>query len=177
MKNLTINNQILNTTEFLIPSSTGEYTPTNLATVYDVGELNELDEELDDELTDNNITLIYSINIEEAPTAFEELLKQLLDILYQDFLCPSDFYEYIPDLINQMQHIGYLYSRNSKDDILPWGYPRLIIRNFDNNRRERLNLKDSLEDQCNFCDQYCYSITREQDLIHRVIDQFQSDKD
>lgn len=165
------------TPKLFISSSTREYTPTNIATVYGVGELNELDEELDDELTDNNIILIYSINIEEAPTAFEELLKQLLDILHQDFICPSDFYEHIPDLINQMQHIGYLYSRNSKDDILPWGYPRLIIGNFDNNRKGRGNLKDSLEDQCNFCDQYCYSITREHGLIHRVIDQLQSEQD
>ena len=166
-------NQVL-----LIPSSTGEYTPTNIATVYDYGITeNELYEELDDELTDNNITLIYSIDIKEAPTAFEELLKQLLDIPHEDFICPSDFYEYIPDLINQMQHIGYLYSRNSKDDILPWGYPRLIIRNFDNNRKGRGNLKDSLEDQCNFCDQSCHLITREQDLIHRVINQLQSDQD
>lgn len=167
----------LTSEKLLIPSYTGEYTPTNITTEYDVSELNELDQELDDELTDNNITLIYSIDIKEAPTAFEELLKQLLDILHEDFICPSDFYEYIPDLINQMQHIGYLYSRNSKDDILPWGYPRLIIRNFDNNRKGRGNLKDSLEDQCNFCDPYCHSITREQNLIHRVIDQLQSDQD
>ena len=168
----------LKTSKLFIPSSTGEYTPTNITTEYDVSEIYdfELDAKLDDELTDNDITLIYSINIEEAPKAFEELLKTLLDILHDDFIAPSDFYHYIPDLINQMQHIGYLYSINSKDDILPWGYPRLNIRNFDNNRNGRGNLKDSLEDQCNFCDNDCSLITKEQDIIHRVINQLQSDK-
>ena len=45
MKNLT-NNQILSTSEFLIPSSTGEYLPTNISIIYAATDLEEINEEL-----------------------------------------------------------------------------------------------------------------------------------
>lgn len=168
----------LTSEKLFIPSSTGEYTPTNITTEYDADDELEEDTELDDELTDNNITLIYSITIKEAPTAFEELLKQLLNTLHGDFIADSDFYEYIPDLINQMQHIAFCYNYyNCRKDQLPQDYPELIIKNFDNNMMGRGNLKDSLHDQCNFGDK-CYSvIVNEQNLIRKVIDQLSSDQD
>lgn len=74
MKNLTINNQILNTTEFFIPSSTGEYLPTNITTVYEANdELEESNPELFEYLQDNGIQILYSINIKEAINAYLEL--------------------------------------------------------------------------------------------------------
>lgn len=52
MKNLTINNQFLSTSEFLIPSSTGEYLPTNITVIYDATDAEEISEELYDNLPD-----------------------------------------------------------------------------------------------------------------------------
>ena len=46
MKNLTINNQFLSTSEFLIPSSTGEYLPTNITVIYAATDAEEINEEL-----------------------------------------------------------------------------------------------------------------------------------
>lgn len=65
MKNLTINNQILNTTEFLIPSSTGEYLPTNITTVYEAN-----DELLLDQCSFDNSQLI------EEQELIQEILKK-----------------------------------------------------------------------------------------------------
>lgn len=47
MKDLTNNqNLILSTSEFLIPSSTGEYLPTNISIIYAATDLEEINEEL-----------------------------------------------------------------------------------------------------------------------------------
>lgn len=158
--------KFLSTSEFLIPSSTGEYLPKNITTVYDVSDLEDSNPELADELSDNGIQLIYSINIKEAHQAYEELLKKLLNILHEDFIGNSDFYEDIPDLINQLQHIAFCYNHNCEEDQLPLLYPQSIIKNFDKGRG---NLKDSLQDQCNFCNKDGSPLIIEQSIIHRVV--------
>lgn len=111
MKNLTINNQFLSTSEFLIPSSTREYLPTNISIIYAATDAEEISEELYDFLQDNGIELIYSLNIKESYQAYNELLDQLQELLQSDF-GDDDFEDYIPDLVNQILHIILYYNHN-----------------------------------------------------------------
>lgn len=74
MKNLTINNQFLSTSEFLIPSSTGEYLPTNISIIYAATDAEEISEELYDKLQDN-CNFLYTNLIEEQRT-IQEILKE-----------------------------------------------------------------------------------------------------
>lgn len=136
----------------LIPSTTGKYLPTNITIVYD-------------DLKVGGI-LIYSINIKEAHQAYEELLKKLLNTLHEDFIGNSDFYEGIPDLINQLQHIAFCYNHNCEEDQLPLLYPQSIIKNFDKGRGDQ---KDSLQDQCDFCNKDGSPLIIEQSIIHKVV--------
>lgn len=121
MKNLTINNQILNTTEFLIPSSTGEYLPTNISIIYSATDLEEINEELYDFFQDNGIEILYSINIKESHQAYNELLDQLNELLQSDFISDDDFEDYIPDLVNQILHIILYYNHNFPENPLSPG--------------------------------------------------------
>lgn len=158
----------LSTSEFLIPSSTGEYLPKNITTVYDVNDLEESNPELADELQDNGIQLIYSINIKEAPQAFEELLKQLLDILQSGFIGDDDFFDYLPDLINQILHIILYYNHNFPENPLSPGHIKELIQEFDD--KKGIDPKTgSLSDQCNFL--YTHLI-EEQETIQRILKEF-----
>lgn len=166
------NLSFLSTSEFLIPSSTGEYLPKNITIVYDVNDLEETNPELADELSDNGIQLIYSINIKEAPQAFEELLKQLLDILQSDFIGDDDFFDYLPDLVNQMQHIAFLYNYNNKYDRMPLEYPEGLIQHYD--QRKGIDPKTgALYDQCFFSEDHLIS---EQETIQRILKEFPEDQ-
>ena len=166
------NLSFLSTSEFLIPSSTGEYLPKNITIVYDVNDLEETNPELADELTDNGIQLIYSINIKEAPQAFEELLKQLLDILQSDFIGDDDFFDYLPDLVNQMQHIIIYYNHNFPENPLSPGHIKELIQEFD--AQKGIDPKTgSLLDQCNFS--YTHLI-EEQKTIQRILKEFPEDQ-
>nr|DAV61532.1 MAG TPA: hypothetical protein [Caudoviricetes sp.] len=162
----------LSTSEFLIPSSTGEYLPKNITIVYDVNDLEDSNPELADELSDNGIQLIYSINIKEAPQAFEELLKQLLDILQSDFIGDDDFFDNLPDLINQIRHIAFLYNYNNKYDRRPIEYPEALIEHYD--QKKGIDPKTgSLADQCDFSDNHLFE---EQETIQRILKEFPKDQ-
>lgn len=171
MKNLTINNQILNTTEFLIPSSTGEYLPTNITTVYEANdELEESNEELFEYLQDNGIQIIYSLNIKEAINAYLELKKQLLDILKEDYIGDDDFFDYIPDLINQMQHIALYCNHNSTEKLIPIQDLDNIIKDFE----DRNSYKDEqLHLQCSFD---LNKLFEEQELIQEILKKFPNEQ-
>lgn len=171
MKNLTINNQILNTTEFLIPSSTGEYLPTNISTIYEANdELEESNEELFEYLQDNGIQIIYSLNIKEALNAYLELKKQLLEILQGDYIGDDDFFDYIPDLINQMQHIALYYNHNFPEKLIPIQGLQNSIETFDNQHPDQDEL---LQDQCSFD---LNKLFEEQELIQEILKKFPKDQ-
>ena len=160
----------LQTSEFLIPSSTGEYTPTNITTVYEVdSDLEETNPELVDELDDNGIQLIYSLGIKEAPHAYHELLKQLTDILNSSFIGDDDFYDYLPDLVNQMQHIAFCYNHNWPEDSLPIENIENLLREFDKRKGEH----ETLLDQCDFSEDH---LIEEQQLIQRILKEFPEDQ-
>ena len=160
----------LQTSEFLIPSSTGEYTPTNITTVYEVdSDLEETNPELVDELDDNGIQLIYSLGIKEAPHAYHELLKQLTDILNSGFIGDDDFYDYLPDLVNQMQHIAFLYNHNCSEDSLPIENIENLLREFDKRKGE----EETFYDQCEFSEDH---LIKEQQLIQRILKEFPEDQ-
>ena len=164
----------LNTNEFLIPSTTGEYLPTNITRIYEAFELEDSNPELFDELMDNGIQIIYSVNIKEARIAFEELLKQLTEILQSGFIGDDDFYDYLPDLFNQMQHIAFCYNYNceGKDpiDINP---VKQYIINYDKQKEDQDEL---LQDQCEFCDKECSQLIEEQQLIQEILEKFPQDQ-
>ena len=163
----------LSTNEFLIPSSTGEYTPTNITTVYDAGDdLDETNPELYDELMDNDITLIYSINIKEALNAYNELKKQLLEILQEDCIGDDDFFDYLPDLINQMQHIAFCYNYNCQEDHLPVENLPKLVEHYDEQKGVDPKI-GSLFDQCNFSENH---LIEEQQLIQRILKEFPEDQ-
>lgn len=170
MKNL----NLPNTNEFLIPSTTGEYLPTNITMVYEAFELEDSNPELFDELMDNGIQIIYAVNIKEARIAFDELLKQLTEILQSGFIGDDDFYDYLPDLFNQMQHIAFCYNYNceGKDpiDINP---VKQYIINYDKQRDEEDEL---LQDQCEFCDPDFTQIISEQQTIQEILSKFPEDQ-
>ena len=171
MKNLTINNQILNTTEFLIPSSTGEYLPTNISTIYEANdELEESNEELFEYLEDNGIQIIYSLNIKEALNAYKELHKQLLNILREDYIGDDDFFDYIQDLINQMQHIALYYNHNFPEKLIPIQDLQNSIETFDNQHPDQDEL---LQDQCSFD---LNKLFEEQELIQEILNKFPEDQ-
>lgn len=171
MKNLTINNQILNTTEFLIPSSTGEYLPTNISTIYEANdELEESNEELFEYLQDNGIQILYSINIKEAFDAYNELRDQLLNILREDYIGDDDFFDYIPDLINQMQHIALYYNHNFPEKLIPIQDLQDLIKSFDDRNEEQDEL---LIDQCSFD---LNKLFEEQELIQEILKKFPNDQ-
>ena len=171
MKNLTINNQILNTTEFLIPSSTGEYLPTNISTIYEANdELEESNPELFEYLQDNGIQILYSINIKEAINAYLELKKQLLDILKEDYIGDDDFFDYIPDLINQMQHIALYCNHNSPEKLIPIQDLDNILKDFDNRNEDQDEL---LQDQYEFD---LNKLFEEHELIQEILNKFPNDQ-
>lgn len=142
--------KFLSTSEFLIPSSTGEYTPTNITIVYEVdSDLEETNQELCDELQDNGIQLIYSLNIKESHQAYNELLDQLQELLQSDFIGDDDFFDYIPDLVNQILHIILYYNHNFPENPLSPGHIKELIQEFD--AQKGIDPKTgSLLDQCNF---------------------------
>lgn len=164
------NLNFLSTSEFLIPSSTGEYTPTNITTVYEVdSDLEETNPELVDELDDNGIQLIYSLNIKEAPHAYAELLKQLTDILDSGFIGDDDFYDYLPDLVNQMQHIAFCYFYNCPEDLLPIENVSKLIEQFDKQKGE----EETLLNQCDFSEDH---LIEEQKTIREILKEFPNDQ-
>ena len=169
MKNLTINNQFFSTSEFLIPSSTGEYLPTNITILYDATELEEFSEELFDFFQDNDIEIIYSLNIKEALNAYNELLDQLKELLQSDFIGDDDFEDYIPDLVNQILHIILYYNHNFPKNPLSPGYIKELIQEFDAKHLYRIELQDN----CNFS--YTHLI-EEQKLIQEIIKEFPNDQ-
>lgn len=170
MKNLT-NNQILNTTDFIIPSSTGEYLPTNITTVYEANdELEESNEELFEYLQDNGIEILYSLNIKESHQAYNELLDQLMELLQSDFIGDDDFFDYIPDLINQMQHIALYCNHNSTEKLIPIQDLDNIIKDFE----DRNSYKDEqLHLQCSFD---LNKLFEEQELIQEILKKFPNDQ-
>lgn len=171
MKNLTINNQILNTTEFLIPSSTGEYLPTNITTVYEANdELEESNEELFEYLQDNGIQIIYSLNIKEALNAYKELHKQLIEIIQDDYIGDDDFFDYIPDLINQMLHIALYYNHNFPETQISIEDLKNHIESFDN---QNIDQDEQLLDQCEFDNS---KLLEEQELIQEILKKFPNEQ-
>lgn len=163
MKTQKKTNQFLSTREFLIPSYTGEYTPTNITTVYDEGD--DLDEDLYDDLMDTGITLVYSVNINEALGAYNDLKGQLLEILQEEIIVDSDFFDYIPDVINQMLHIALYYNHNFPKNPILIEDLKKIVQDFHNKRIEQeghleTNFKLSLPD--------CTQLIEEQLLIQRI---------
>ena len=169
MKNLTINNQFLSTSEFLIPSSTGEYLPTNISIIYAATDAEEISEELYNKLQDNGIELIYSINIKESHQAYNELLDQLMKLLQSDFIGDDDFEDYIPDLVNQMLHIILYFNHNFPESQLSPVYIKELIREYDNKGFH----KSKLQDNCNFI--YTH-IIKEQKTIQEIIKEFPNDQ-
>lgn len=155
--------QFLSTTEFLIPSYTGEYTPTNITTVYDEGD--DLDEDLYDDLMDTGITLVYSVNINEALEAYNDLRDQLLEILQEEILVDSDFFDYIPDVVNQMLHIALYYNHNFPKNPILIEDLKKIIQDFDNKRGEQ---EGHLESSFKFPYEDCTQLIEEQELIQRI---------
>lgn len=169
MKNLTINNQFLNTTEFLIPSSTGEYLPTNISIIYAATDLEEIHEELYDFFQDNGIEIIYSLNIKESHQAYNELLDQLMELLQSDFIGDDDFEDYIPDLVNQILHIILYYNHNFPENPLSPGHIKELIQEYDAKDLHR----SKLQDNCNFL--YTHLI-EEQELIQEILKKFPNDQ-
>ena len=166
------NLNFLSTSEFLIPSSTGEYLPKNITTVYDVNDLEETNPELADELTDNGIQLIYPINIKESHQAYNELLDQLQELLQSDFIGDDDFFDYLPDLVNQMQHIILYYNHNFPENPLSPGHIQELIQEFD--AKKGIDPKTgSLADQCDFSEDHPIS---EQETIQRILKEFPEDQ-
>ena len=166
MKNLTIN---LSTSEFLIPSSTGEYTPTNISIIYSATDAEEFNEELADFLQDNGIELIYSLNIKEAHQAYNELLDQLMELLQSDFIGDDDFEDDIPDLVNQILHIILYYNHNFPENPLSPGYIKELIQEFDTKHTYRVKLQDN----CNFFDTH---LIEEQKTIQEILKEFPNDQ-
>ena len=169
MKNLTINNQILNTSEFLIPSSTGEYLPTNISIIYAATDLEEINEELFEFFQDNGIEILYSINIKESHQAYNELLDQLMELLQSDFIGDDDFEDYIPDLVNQILHIILYYNHNFPENPLSPGHIKELIQEYDAKRLHRTKLQDN----CNFA--YTHLI-EEQELIQEILKKYPNDQ-
>lgn len=170
MKNLT-NNQILSTSEFIIPSSTGEYLPTNISTIYEADDdLRESNYELFEYLQDNGIQIIYSLNIKESHQAYNELLDQLQELLQGDYIGDDDFFDYIPDLINQMQHIALYYNHNFPEKLIPIQDLQNIIKDFDNRNEEQ---DEQLIDQCSFD---LNKLFEEQELIQKVLKYYPNDQ-
>lgn len=165
MKNLTIN---LSTSEFLIPSSTGEYLPTNITVLYDATELEEISEELFDFFQDNGIEIIYSLNIKESHQAYNELLDQLQELLQSNF-GDDDFEDYIPDLVNQILHIILYYNHNFPENPLSPGHIKELIQEFDAKDLHR----SKLQDNCNFL--YTHLI-EEQKTIQEILKKFPNDQ-
>lgn len=168
MKNLTINNQFLSTSEFLIPSSTGEYLPTNISIIYAATDAEEISEELFAFLQDNGIELIYSLNIKEAHQAYNELLDQLQELLQSDF-GDDDFEDYIPDLVNQILHIILYYNHNFPENPLSPEYIKELIQEYDNKGFHKYKLQDN----CNFL--YTHLI-EEQKTIQEILKEFPNDQ-
>lgn len=170
MKNLT-NNQILSTSEFLIPSSTGEYLPTNISIIYEANdELEESNPELFEYLQDNGIQIIYSLNIKEAFDAYNELGDRLLNILREDYIGDDDFFDYIPDLINQMQHIALYYNHNFPEKLIPIQDLQNLIESFDNQHPDQ---DEQLHLQCSFD---LNKLFEEQELIQEILKKFPNDQ-
>ena len=164
--------KFLSTSEFLIPSSTGEYLPKNITIVYDVNDLEETNPELADGLRDNGIQLIYSINIRESHQAYNELLDQLQELLQSGFIGDDDFFDYLPDLINQILHIILYYNHNFPENPLSPGHIKELIQEFDD--KNGIDPKTgSLSDQCNFL--YTHLI-EEQKTIQRILQEFPEDQ-
>lgn len=162
----------LSTPEFLIPSYTGEYLPKNITIVYDAIKLEESNPELCDELLDNEIQMIYSLNIRESHQAYNELLDQLQELLQSDFIGDDDFFDYIPDLINQILHIILYYNHNFPENPLSPGHIKELIQEFD--AQKGIDPKTgSLTDQCDFL--YTHLI-EEQQLIQRILKEFPNDQ-
>lgn len=168
MKNLTINNQFLSTSEFLIPSSTGEYLPTNISIIYAATDAEEISEELFDFLQDNGIEFIYSLNIKEAHQAYNELLDQLQELLQSDF-GDDDFEDYIPDLINQILHIILYYNHNFPENPLSLVYIKELIQKYDAKHLHR----SKLQDNCNFL---YTNLIEEQKTIQEILKEFPNDQ-
>lgn len=168
MKNLT-NNQFLSTSEFLIPSSTGEYLPTNINTIYEACEAEEISEELFDFLQDNGIETIYSIHIKESLQAYNELLDQLKELLQSDFIGDDDFEDYIPDLVNQILHIILYYNHNFPENPLSPSHIKELIQEFDNKHTYKLKLQDN----CNFL--YTHLI-EEQKTIQEILTKYPNEQ-
>lgn len=156
MKNLTINNQFLSTSEFIIPSSTGEYLPTNINIVYSASELEDFE--------DNGIEIIYSLNIKESLQAYNELLDQLKELLQSDF-GDDDFEDYIPDLVNQILHIILYYNHNFPENPLSPSHIKELIQEFDAKHLHR----NELLNNCNFL--YTHLI-REQKTIQEMLTKY-----
>lgn len=169
MKNLTINNQFLSTSEFLIPSSTGEYLPTNISIIYSATDAEEINEELFDKLQDNGIELIYSLNIKEAHQAYNELLDQLMELLQSDFIGDDDFEDYIPDLVNQILHIILYYNHNFPENPLSPEHIKELIQEYDNKGFH----KSKLQDNCNFL---YTNLIEEQKTIQEILKEFPNDQ-
>lgn len=110
------------TTQFFIPSFTIEYLPTNITEVLNTEDLDPNDEDLSDELIDiinDGMLLIYEINIKEIPTAYNELLNKLKELLSLNFLGDDDIFDYIPDLMNQMLHLAYCFNLQDPENQIP----------------------------------------------------------
>ena len=164
--------KFLSTSEFLIPSSTGEYLPKNITTVYDVNDLEESNPELADELQDNGIQLIYSLNIRESHQAYNELLDQLQELLQSDFIGDDDFFDYIPDLVNQILHIILCYNHNFPENPLSPGHIKELIQEFD--VQKGIDPKTgSLADQCDFSED---NLIAEQETIQQFLKEFPEDQ-
>lgn len=170
MKDLTNNqNLILSTSEFLIPSSTGEYLPTNISIIYAATNLEEINEELYEFFQDNGIEILYSLNIKESHQAYNELLDQLNELLQSDFIGDDDFEDYIPDLVNQILHIILYYNHNFPENPLSPGHIKELIQEFDAKGLHR----NKLQDNCNFL--YTHLI-EEQELIQEILKKFPNDQ-
>ena len=163
------NLKFLSTSEFLIPSSTGEYLPTNISIIYAATDAEEISEELADKLDENGIEILYSLNIKEAYQAYNELLDQLKELLQSDFMGDDDFEDYIPDLVNQILHIILYYNHNFPENPLSPGYIKELVQEYDNKGFHKYKLQDN----CNFL--YTHLIG-EQKTIQRILKEFPEDQ-
>lgn len=163
------NLNFLSTSEFLIPSSTGEYLPTNISIIYAATDAEEISEELVDKLDENGIEILYSLNIKEAYQAYNELLDQLQELLQSDFIGDDDFEDYIPDLVNQILHIILYYNHNFPEKPLSTGYIKELIQEYDNKGFHKYKLQDN----CNFL--YTHLIG-EQKTIQEILKEFPNDQ-
>lgn len=121
MKNLTINNQFLSTSEFLIPNSTGEYLPTNISIIYAATDAEEISEELTPEnISDNlpteiqnqvrelgdsyyTIAIIPQEKVSDYSNKLKAYLKEILDkIIKQRSISDYYLYDIIPDLFQNL---------------------------------------------------------------------------